>query len=270
MLKKSVTLEEIQRKLKENSEITYYSRFGHLQVMNGIRPSMIHGLLGTSGSGKSSILKTHIVDAARNNKVLIHLSEETILEFQVAMHKIPDAISSMKNMMFLEEKNLDAWVTSCQDDFLGYFRELVIESGAKLVFIDNITSSLFYTDDVGPEGQSKTAHFFSKMSKDLDLAIFYVAHTSKRVVDNQSELITIEDIRGSAKMSIISENMFVLQKFTSGNKVYSILRVAKHRHHEVQNPFYLLKFEDGAYTGDLQIEFSLVNKIFRMRNKLGG
>ena len=270
MFKQAVSMEEINAKMKENDQMIFYSRFNHLQVMHGIRPQMTHGILGTSGSGKSSLLKTYIVDAARNNKVLIHLSEETILEFQVAMHKIPDAMKSMKNMLFMEEKNFDDYFLSDQDAFLSYFREMVIESGVKLVFIDNVTSSLFYTDDIGPSGQSKTALYFSKITKELKVAIFYVAHTSKRIVDNQSELITIEDIRGSAKLPIVSENMFILQKFVSGDRIYPIMIVAKHRHHQVDNKFFLLQYTDGAYTGDSSIEFSLVNRIFKQRNKLGG
>jgi len=269
MLKDSVSYDEIEKEIRENTKQRFKSRFEFLNCTYGIRPKMLTGIMGTTGSGKSTLTKTIIVDAAKSERVLVWLSEETVTEYQIGMHKLSDARESMKNICFVEEKNLDEYFTKTQDAFLEYFRDLVVESRASIVFIDNLTSSFFYSDDIGPSGQSKSALFLSKLTKDLNVSVFFVAHTSKKIVDNQATLITKEDIRGSQKITILSEYFYILQKFTTNESVYPLIHIVKHRHHAVDSKFYLLGFEKGAYQFDRKVAFEIVNKIFKKRDKLG-
>jgi len=270
MLKQSVSYEAIEKEMRENTRQIYPSRFMFLNSTRGIRPRMLSGIMGTTGSGKSTLTKTMIVDAAKKEKVMVWLSEETVTEYQIGMHKVSDSRDSFKNICFVEEKNLDAFYLNDHETFLEYFKDLVVESGASLIFIDNLTSSNLYSDDIGPSGQSKTAVFLSKITKDLGVGIFFVAHTSKKIVDNQPMLITKEDIRGSQKITILAEYFYIIQKFTAKEKIYPLLNIVKHRHHNITNKFFLLGYKKDSYEFDQQIDFSLVNKIFKNRDRLGG
>ena len=269
VIKKSVSIDIIDKEMTCHNECKYLSRFSFLRSTNGLRHRMLIGIMATSGSGKSSVTQAIITDAAINNNVLVWMSEETVTEYQIGLHRTAKDIKNLKNIYFIEEKGLKSDIFANQDRFLNYFKELVIESGCSIIFIDNITTSFFYSDDIGPSGQSKAAMYLAKLTKELDVTIFYVAHTAKRVIDNQSTLITREDIRGSLKINMLAEYLYILQRFTSEDNIYSIIHISKHRFHSIKDRFYLLKFKDDNYVSDIKISFGLVNNIFKQRDVLG-
>ncbi len=274
MLKSSTREAEIVDFESQNKCVYYRSDFAWLMATNGIRPEMLIGLMGTTGSGKSTLMKSVIAEVAQKEITLVWLSEETVKEYQAGIRRAAILMGMnyktvMSNLRFIEEKNLDEFFVNNQADLFEMFKDMVVESGSKVVFIDNLSTSNFYTDEIGVKGQGVSALFFSKITKRLNISIFYAIHTSKNIYDNMDRLITKEDVRGNQKIVILSEYFYVIQKFTVDEKVYPILRIDKHRHHEVQKKFYILGYDKKCYRFDEAIDFDFINTVFVKRDQLG-
>lgn len=242
------------------------TRYEFLRGHNGIRPNCLHGLIGTSGSGKSTLFKCIITETAQHKKVLIWLSEESIVEYQeLIMFLDPIALDCIQ---FVEEKSIPEEYKISQDDFLAYFEQMVEESGCDVVFIDNVTTSCFYNQRYGFIGQNRAATYLADFVK-RKCSVFYVGHTAANVTDNYSKVVGVEDIRGSKELPIQTEYFYCMQKFTSNDKQFNVLRVAKFRHHPKAAGWYALTFENYSYIGDASVPFNLINKIFKSRDHLG-
>lgn len=242
------------------------SRYEFLKAHNGIRPNCLHGMIGTTGCGKSTLLKCIIAETAQGKRVLVWLSEENVVEYQELINYLDK--SCLENICFVEEKEIPQEYKDTQPKFLEYFEQMVDESDCDVVFIDNVTSSAFYNQRFGFLGQNRTAEYFMHFVK-RKCSLFYVAHTSSNVTDNYNKIITPEDIRGSKELPVVTEYFYTIQKFTTNDKIYNILRVAKYRHHETARGYYALKFEKRSYIGDGKVPFELINKIFKGRDYLG-
>lgn len=255
---------EMHSELKDQTQVP--SRYEFLKAHNGLRPNCLHGVVGTTGCGKSTLLKCVIAETAQHKKVLIWLSEENVVEYQELINYLDE--SCLKRISFVEEKEIPQEYKLSHEAFTEYFEQMVDESDCDIVFIDNVTSSAFYNQRFGFAGQNRTAEFFMHFVK-RKCSIFYVAHTSSNVTDNYNKIITPEDIRGSKELPVVTEYFYTIQKFTTNEKIYNILRVAKYRHHEKAAGYYALKFEKRSYIGDGKVPFELINKIFKGRDYLG-
>ena len=265
-LQKAVPKFEMEVHSKRKHEVAFASRYEFLKAHNGIRPNCLHGMIGTTGSGKSTLLKCIITEAAAGRRVLVWLSEESISEYQELIQMLDKSI--LENIRFVEEKNISQEYKSSQKKFFNYFELMCDESDCEVVFIDNITSSAFYNMRFGLSGQGYTAEFFMDFVKRI-CAVFYVAHTETGVTDNYNKVVAPENMRGSKELAIVTEYMYIMQKFTTNEKIYNVLRVAKFRHHKEAAGWYALKFEQSSYIGDSRVPFELINKIFKTRDFLG-
>jgi predicted ATP-dependent serine protease len=255
---------EMHSKLKDRMEVP--SRYEFLKGHNGLRPNCLHGIIGTTGCGKSTLFKCIIAETAAEKPVLVWLSEENVVEYQELINFLDE--ECLDNIMFVEEKEIAESYKVNQDVFLEYFEQLVEESGAEFVFIDNVTSSCFYNQRFGFSGQNRSAEFLRNFVK-RKCSIFYVSHTSTNITDNYGKVINSEDIRGSKELPIVTEYLYIIQKFTTNDKQYNVLRVAKFRHHQEAAGWFALTYENKAYIGDSRVPFNLINKIFKSRDYLG-
>ena len=245
------------------------SKFQFLLAHKGLRLNSLHGFIGTMGCGKTSLLQSLIAETAENHKCLVWLSEEDPVEYQVGIERVNRSLLVRQNILYLQESSLPEELVRTHDDLFETFRNQVLESDARYIFIDNATTSLFYSDDVGPKGQAKTARFFKNIKKELGICIVYLAHTAKEISDNMHRLLSPEDIRGSAQLPIVSEYFYTMQKFTKESKTYVIIRLLKFRFHEVKDKFYILGYDKGKYAFDAVVPFETINKIFSSRDRLG-
>jgi len=251
----------------EMDEMSHPSRFSFLMAVKGLRKGCLNGFIGTTGSGKSTLLKTIIADSS-NEKCLVWLSEETAKEYQVKIQRALKEKDNIKNIYFVEERELESLDNKIQEVFLKKFEKIVYEIRPKIIFIDNITSSNFYSDDLSPAQQGASATFLSRLAKKANIPIVFVAHTKKGVNDTYSGLITKEDVRGSQKISIITEYLYIIQTFSSRGKKYPLITISKNRHHEVDDKYYVLGFHEGIYKFDKMVDFEIVKKMFRARDVL--
>ena len=242
------------------------SRYNFLNGHNGIRPNTLHGLMSNTSAGKSTLFKSIIVETARVMKVLVWLSEEEIVEYQMLIMELDPSI--VKNIVFITERSLPEEARDNQKLFHAKFRELVLKSGAGTVFIDNITTSPFYDATFGYRGQTKTTNFLLDFVKEV-CSVFYIAHTDKSIRNNHNKMLTPEDIRGAKDLGLQTEYFYGMQVFTSAGQKYVVLTTLKARFHDVAHRSYFLAFKKGTYVGDGAMSFEQINTLFQNRDYLG-
>ena len=258
---------EVEMHVALRDKTVYPSRYEFLKAHNGIRPKSLTGLMSSTGAGKTTLTKCIIAETAgHGKKVLVWLSEESVIEYQELIYFLDK--SCLKNIVFVEEKEIPDDFKETQEDFFEYFEQMVEESGCDIVFIDNVTSSAFYNQRFGIMGQNKSAEFLRRFAKNKH-EIFYVAHTESAITENYSKVIVAENIRGSKELPLMTEYLYIIQKFTSNSKQFNCLRTAKYRHHEDAAGWYSLTYENRAYIGDAKVPFNLINKIFKSRDYFG-
>lgn len=266
MLKGPANDFEIEMHTRQKDQTEFYSRYEFLKAHYGIRPNCLHGIIGSTGCGKSTLVKCIIAEAAQGHKVLVWLSEENVVEYQELIQYLDK--SCLKNISFVEEKDIPDEFKADQNNFFQYFTQMANEAMADIVFIDNVTSSAFYNQRFGFGGQNRSAEFLRNFCKSV-CSVFYVSHTGSSITDNHGKVINPEDIRGSNELAIVTEYMYIIQKFTTEDKQFNLVRVAKYRHHEKARGWYALKYSQKAYIGDSKVPFNLVNAIFKSRDYFG-
>lgn len=266
MLKEPADDFEVSMHVELRDKTIYPSRFEFLKGHNGIRPKSLTGLMAPTGAGKTTLVKCIIAETAANARVLVWISEETVVEYQELIHYLDK--SCLKNIVFVEEKEIPEEYKDTQKDFFEYFEQMAEESGCDIVFIDNVTSSAFYNQRYGITGQNRSAEFLRGFAK-RKCEIFYVAHTQSSITENYSKVVNAEDIRGSKELPLMTEYLYIIQKFTSNSKQFNCLRVVKYRHHEKAAGWFSLTYEKRAYIGDAKVPFNLINKIFKSRDYFG-
>lgn len=275
MIAQGLSLEDVLAAEEAARQTHYFTTFQHLDVHHGFRPGVISGYIGSTGCGKSSLMKTLAMQAAStgpDTKVLYWLSEESAANYGKAMVRYAStARVPLDRIRFFEESSLDHTRLRTHEQFLDAFRDVVAGEFANIVFIDNCTTSRLYNADTGFRNQGKTVEFLKNLAKDLNIAIVYLAHTAANVSDNQGRLITTEDIRGSKDLVIQTSYFYILQKFTKNTDIFLTLRTVKFRDHQNAAGCYLLKYDSelGVYTGDVKVDFEKINQIFKDRDYLG-
>lgn len=246
----------------------WFTRFNFLKVINGIRPSRISYLLGTTGTGKSTLLASLIADATMDSPVLLIVSEESILRHA---SKILSTTRKMNNehIKFLHEKMIPEDVRENQKLILEWLEMHIIEAGVRLVFWDNLTDSPLFSLRFGPAGQEWAVLKIRELCERLQVAFFIVIHTAKSVTDNMSRYIEGEDVRGTQQTFIGADFFFIFQRFTVGKVYYPFIRTVKHRDTDPSEKVHLLQFSNGVYAADAPSSYEEMNDVFSRRNVLG-
>ena len=258
-------LEELRR---YNNKLFFPSTFGFLNAHNGLRPGCFHGLLSSTGAGKSSLVKAIIAQTAEVCKVGVLLTEEKPPMYQMGINLSNDSQDVLDNIIFLDDTNISK-IARTPVDFMNYLSMMVVSEGIKALFIDNVTTGSFYGDHIPFNQQKKSIDILMDVMHKTGVLIFYVAHTRKEITDNMPRLLTPEDIRGSAMLPMKTEYFYTMQKFEGKEKQYNVIRICKHRYHEKAVGFFQLEYENGRYTKDFKVPFDSVNNIFKERDRLG-
>ena len=266
LVKRSASKSEVKKFKEEVAKQYAESRFKFLNVHMGLRPGMAHGLLGTPGSGKSTLVKSLMSDTAEKMKVLAYLSEETIVQYQLKLEQLG---CKMDNVLFIQEKDFKTiGFEGSLDKLLLYLFEEIAAAGVGAFFFDNLTTSKIY-EALKPAQQG---YFFTRIQtfcEENGIIFVYVAHTKQGISDNHRSFIEGEDMRGSAYPFTQSPYFYIFQRFSIGTKVYAFVRVRKRRFHEIEQETYLLNFKEGVYVDDVPLEFEKLNNFFKQRNHLG-
>lgn len=273
MIDYSVNKSDIDKARKDSEVRHFFSSLQHLDAHAGLRKGVYSVLMGTTGSGKSGLAKLYGLQASTTpgTKVLFWLSEESKEKYAIGMDKYCEDMGiDLGQIAFFEEKTIDPKLIPTHKDFTNYFKEVVCDSGADLVVIDNITSSRFYGPATSLRDQGVSVQFFKEFSHDLDIALLVVMHTASDVSDNSGKLFTTENVRGLKSISIEASYFYALQKFTRNGVIITFLRTLKHRFHPDAGGTYRLDYDKkyGLYIGDKAVSFEIVKEIFQQADRL--
>jgi KaiC/GvpD/RAD55 family RecA-like ATPase len=243
------------------------SNFQFLIAHNGFRLGKMHLIMGTAGSGKTTLIKSLIMDFMKMNpddRMLIYLSEESKKSFKYEMAEIKDSLVNADKIHLISE--IDESFTN-ERQLLAYMEMQISEIKPKLFIIDNITTSDFYNDKKASQ-QADLIKKLKAMFNKTEAACLLVAHTGANVSDNMGRLINENDIRGSKTIVNLLEFMYILQRFELGSRFFPTLRTVKHRG---QNPdFRLVKLNfdinERRFLSDTAISFKDFKEVYKQRN----
>lgn len=250
-------------------EIHFHTKLGFLNSHNGLRKGCLHLILGTTGGGKSTLIRTLLRDAIFNPKndmqTNLLLSEETVKAYkaQVAFgmpshdRLLSTAVLSeleMKGNLQKKKKTIEEWLRFYQPELFVY---------------DNVTTSIGYNDRQARE-QGEYILWLKELTTELEMATVLVAHTDANANDSMGRLININDIRGSKTIGNLVEFAYILQRFEIEQGYYPTLRTVKHREQELVHSMYYLQYDPRlrAFSGDLAIEFKKFKEMYKKRNRL--
>jgi hypothetical protein len=239
---------ELELRNTENLKLFINSRFFFLNEIRGLRPDGIHGLLATTGAGKSTLTRAIFADTTANTKCLLLLSEEAPQIYFTGFKKQNEKINR-ENISILLEKTI-ADYSPRMDERFEFLFDRIIASGCQFVFWDNVTASRIFGDSMSI---SKKGEYFLKLIdflKENKIGLFYIIHTDKTVSKNQINLISGNSARGSDAIRMATEYFFVMQGWVIRNRLVNFITIEKHREHAVKNRYFLLEYKNNTYEKD--------------------
>lgn len=260
---------EDQEKYEADLRETHFaSTLGFLNAHNGFRRGNLHLCLGTTGGGKSTLVRTIIRDFLFNKantkfNLGLALSEETVLEYKrqvsygVPSHNVllnTIAVSELEQPVNWNKKHFFDWLRTYLPDLMIY---------------DNITTSKWYMDMPVKE-QARFAVELKSITKEINCAMVLIAHTDANITDGIDRLIHINDIRGSKSICNLVEFAYILQRFEIGDKFYPTIRTVKHRSQDLVHGLYSLDYDKRtrSFTSDHALNFEKFKEVFSERNRL--
>jgi len=256
------------RLLFESRTIQHDTGFMFLKGHNGFRNGKIHTLLGVASGGKSTMLRSMVLDQLEYSgdfeTIGVWLSEESVDEFVTEFRKIGYEKPTDKLYITSElSKDLNP------EQMLSNLETTIVEEDISVLFIDNITTSKMYMD-LPANVQSDFIVSLKKIIKKYDVATILVAHTGAQITNNINRLIDQNDVRGGKGVVNLSEFFYILQSFHINNTIYPTLRLTKHRGQDIDHKLYRLRYhkQSSLYVQDLEIEFKELREAWKMRNHL--
>jgi predicted ATP-dependent serine protease len=251
-----------------------HSRFDFLNDHFGLKPKCVHVLIGTSGTGKSTLARSVMVDTAMTCPVTIYSSEESKEIFSSSLHERKCGKEIVENFNFIHETDL-LELLDCEDieNFKSVIKSSIIETNSKAFFMDNLTTSSFY-EGMTPKHQSKFFKGLQEVANELNIPVFVIAHTRSGVKDSQQELIALDDIRGSKSVTNKADFVYCYQRFSvtlgDEDKLVPTVRILKARYGKTSQFIYCPKYDKwtNSYVDDYQIKFEDFKEIYSKRHKL--
>jgi KaiC/GvpD/RAD55 family RecA-like ATPase len=281
----SLILNDIEKAALVKINSTNYYKAGDFSFLNdhkSLRPGKKHLLLGTTGSGKTTLARSICYEIAKEKKVMWYSSEESLDDMRTAISINAVNNKSLENVDFREEQD---YIKKTNGDSLKFISEIVkdfIQGGCEVMFFDNLTTSAFYE---GKQIDQQAAFFnmLSEVFKKIKKPIFIIAHTDAKTKDLQKDLFDANSIRGQKLPSNkceyvygyqiipwIEEHSENLYDFTRGEQKSAFVRVLKSRGHPTSGNIYALNYEEKtrSYANDLKIDFNDFVKIYSKRVRL--
>lgn len=259
--------------LKFESEKTHWpSAFRFLRAHRGHRPGNVHTFLGTAGGGKSTLVRSLLVDAMENmptqkTKIGVWLSEESRLEFLTELYRTGYSDKTKLARVFVTSE-LDRNITG-HKNALESLEQFVEENKLDLLLLDNLTTSQIYMD-LNPKQQSDAAMNVKKICSSRRVPLLNFMHTSADVNDNLSRLINPNDVRGSKTIVNLTQFLYIMQTFVIDGHKYQTLRISKHRGQDPEHVMYRLTWVKRArlYCQDSPINFKDFKEAYKKRDTL--
>lgn len=262
--------EELSLLMSESKKKQHGSQYNFIRAHNSYRNGKMHLAIGPSSGGKSTLTRSLLLDFLLNleddEKVYVHLSEETQEEFLIELGSSGISFQKIKQLI----------ITSEQDKNYGTAKQLLSEislvssqESVRGVFFDNITTSLCYLDRNAQE-QAQVATALKKICNQSNKPLILIGHTGGQSGMATQRLLEMNDIRGGKSIVNLVEFMYILQPIFCGNERHNIVTIAKHRGYSIKNMYFELMYSDKAklFVCDKVITFEQYKEIFKNRNTL--
>lgn len=229
----------------------------------------MHVLLGTAGSGKSTLVRSIILDTAKNHKVFLWLSEESSEDFYLYMNNydIPDG--TLENIRIFSEIDSNIDCKNGYEFILSEIKKEIYAEPGSVVFLDNLTTSRLFLD-MKPGMQSMLVSKIKEIAIERSVPVFVVAHTRADFYDNTYRFMNEADVRGTKTTTNLCEYLYLYQRFHVANTFFPLLRVAKSRKHQITKTAYYLgyDFEKKIYSWDSPKDFEEIKQALKEVNRL--
>lgn len=241
----------------------------------GPRPGCIHTLMGSTGSGKSTLMQSMLMQWGRSKDILVFLTEEEVERFELKLYeKNKETEYLSPNLHLVHEQSILRNVNENNHvAFLKRIEGAVASSQAKMLIIDNLTTSIFYESNL--KSVLPILSGIRNIAKHYKIPVFVIVHTKKGVNEVSKGLMEPDDVRGSASIANTSDYFYTFyrvgQTFVSGSKTYNnFIFVNKSRDHDNQGCLYRLDYhyQTKTYTKDKQVNFNAFKEIMKSRDKL--
>ena len=266
------TAEDIQQNL-DRTEFT--SQFKFLNDQNGLRRGELHTLTSPKGSGKSTLIRTMILEVAcRRKKVLVILSEEMVDLYKINIWKscfeafqCEEKVNEfMANLLFVTELELE---DKDPDNFFKNILEISIANDIDFLVYDNFTTGLISQLPIGAQGGALNK--FKEITTKYNFATLLVFHTAKGT-SVYNKILDGDDIRGNASAVNMGSYNYLLATFYNENPIRAFLICDKARYHSKANKkVYELNYDTstGLYMGDMRSSYDEMQAIINRAKRAG-
>lgn len=239
-----------------------------MEEHRGLRFGKIHLLLGSTGCGKSTLVRTMLLDCILGSQDIrtgIYLSEETLTDFYVEFSTNELDDYTKQKLSVISEQ--DEPVKTGREFFKKL--ESLVEQKCRVIFIDNITTSRLY-ENSKPNQQGDIIDYLKRFATKHNVALVVVAHTAKGSISSNNRLIDIEDVRGSGALPNAAPIAWTIQRVDYCNLRATVVRVAKNRGYTVKHQWFLAVYhaKNKVFCTFKPVEFEKIKDIFKQRDKI--
>lgn len=252
----------MRRRIKRNDSMQIKSNFNFLKNHNGWREGKLHLLLGPTSGGKSTLLRSVVIDLIESNpkiRIGIWLSEESPEDVEDDLFRITGDMSVYDRVLIGSELQVEKhFLEKAQSDFR--------EKDFDIFIFDNITTSQTY-EGKSIEKQSECASELKKYAEKKNIPVIVISHTR---ADSGDKLLSTDDVRGSKHIANITQFFYALQTFTIGHMMVSYIVIHKARGQSPKCRIFRLVFnsEKRVNTRDIEYTHEQFKEHFKSRNKL--
>lgn len=264
--------DQMQILSEASRENHFTTNLAFLASHNGWRRGNIHLFLGTAHGGKSTLLRTCVVDALSSNngeaRVGLVLSEESKLDFlQEFNHS--GKMDSILDRLFLISEQDHPELLSEPSSWFHEVKRMCQLADIDILFFDNLTTASMY-EGARIQTQRDIATGLKRMATRLDIPVVIIAHTGGNVTESTNTLIEMNDIRYSKMIVNLAQFFYVMQTFKQDDARYTTLRITKHRGQECKATMFQLFYYSSVrlFMECERVNFSKVKQLFKDRNKL--
>ena len=237
-------IEELSAKSKKKHS---YTLFKFLNSHYGLRKGEIHTILGSEGSGKSTLIKRIALDCGVQQKTLLYLTEEgkdnykndlniiakDLHESEVVRKKVLYNVSVYTELELDPSKYQKMGIETWRRDV----ESLIINTECEVFILDNFSTSVLSESD--SKTQAACFMFLKKMASKYDIPILIAIHPAKSSVLNSRKLEFVgNDIRGNSMVKNAASFIYVIQTAFNIEPVKSFIKVAKARGYSDANSRY--------------------------------
>lgn len=271
-IKLSMCDAEREARLEVQNEVTFKTGYNFLLAHRGYRQGCIHTILGPSGGGKSTLVRSLLVDVAHNlngrNAGLI-LSEQTVDSFKNELANLPKLPSEIDSVKIYSEcdKNIREFIV--KRGWSNVVNAFIEKHNLSILFIDNMTSSDFFTGNGQHGSQNSILQELKNIATEKGIPIVLIWHTKKGIDDDYEQSIKSDDVKYSGKITIISEFFYIMQRFHINGKIFPTLRIVKHRGQPVKDRIFFLNYNEKfmMYSSDRAISSEQFHELFAERRE---